>query len=78
MPAPCPLHDGLQREVERVDRERRENESTLFGKFEALNQRLSNMEGRIIGYVLTGSVLAGVLGLLGQWFMQHATKGGTP
>ncbi len=88
MPPPgaiCPQHgavearlDGLDREVARVDGERRENEGKLFQRFDGLDRRFSNLEGRLVGYLLAGSILTAGLVMFAQRFLDHAIRGGTP
>ena len=56
----------LEYELERVDRERRSNEGRLFEKLDGLAQRLSHLEGRIVGYLLAGSVLTAILVFIAQ------------
>jgi hypothetical protein len=65
--APCEYrdeHPALRADIEHLREkveERRAAESELFDLLRVVDQRLSRLEGRIAGYMLAGSLLAGAL-----------------
>lgn len=62
-------HPALRADISNLEKrldERRTAEGELFDIVRAVDQRLSRLEGRIAGYMLAGSLLAGVIVFVAQ------------